>query len=139
MKDRLGSRQPVAIGFLALAPLMWLLAIPGDPKFPWANEGSRGQLLYAATVALIGVTVSSLHGTRSSEATAAVDEIESHEPGTLGKRGYARALSLSSSAVAFGKFLGPLVSGILTEGAGYYDMCFSLGGFLFSHKYIEHN
>lgn len=129
MKNRMGSRHPIAIGFLTLAPLMWLLGTPGDTKFPWANEDSRGPVVYAATVALIGVTVSTMHGTGSAEATAAVDEIESLVPGSLGKRGYARALSLSGSAVAFGKFLGPVISGALTEGAGYYDMCFSLGEF----------
>lgn len=127
MKKRLGSRHPIAIGFLTLAPLMWLLGVPGDRKFPWVNEGSRGPVIYAATVALIGVTVSSLHGMGSSEATAAVQEIESNEPGALGKRGYARALSISNKAWTFGKFLGPIVSGILTEGAGYYDMCFAFG------------
>lgn len=127
MKERLGNRHGVAIGFLTLAPLMWLLGVPGDAKFPWANEGSRGPVMYVATVVLIGVTVSSLHGTGSSEATAAVDEIESQEPGVLGKRGYARALSLSNMAGALGKFLGPIVAGILTKGAGYYDMCLAFG------------
>lgn len=127
MKERLGSRHRVAMGFLTLAPLMWLLGVPGDAKFPWANEGSRGPVMYAATVVLIGVTVSCLHGTGSSEATAAVDEIESQEPGVLGKRGYTRALSLSNMAGALGKFLGPIVAGILTKGTGYYDMCFAFG------------
>lgn len=69
MKERIGSRHPVAIGFLTLAPLMWLLGVPGDERFPWANEGVRGPVIYAATVALIGVTISTLNGAGTMEAT----------------------------------------------------------------------
>ena len=69
MKDRLGSRHPVAIGFLLLAPLVWLVGMPGDRKFPWANEDNRGPVLYSVAVMLIGVTTCALNGAGTMEAT----------------------------------------------------------------------
>ena len=69
MKDRLGSRHPMAIGFLLLAPLVWLVGVPGDRQFPWANEDNRGPVLYSVAVMLIGVTTCALNGAGTMEAT----------------------------------------------------------------------
>lgn len=69
MKDRLGSRHPVAIGFLLLAPLVWLVGVPGDGRFPWANEDNRGPVLYSVAVMLVGVTTCALNGAGTMEAT----------------------------------------------------------------------
>lgn len=69
MKDRLGSRHPVAIGFLLLAPLVWLVGVPGNGRFPWANEDNRGPVLYSVAVMLIGVTACALNGAGPMEAT----------------------------------------------------------------------
>lgn len=66
--------------------------------------------------------------TQTNAFPAAVDEIQSEQPGVFGPSGgYARALSMSSVAWTLGKFLGPIVSGFLSQGAGYYDMCSAFG------------
>lgn len=124
VKDRLGTRHPITIGFLVLTPLVWLLGVPGDERFPWANEGDRGHIIYSVTVALIGVTICALNGAGTMEATMAVDEIESKQPGIFGPNGgYSRALSISSMGWTLGSFIGPLLSGVLVEEGGYYAMC----------------
>lgn len=70
VKDRLGTRRPITIGFLVLTPLTWLLGVPGDERFPWANEGYRGHIIYSVTVALIGITICALNGAGTMEATS---------------------------------------------------------------------
>lgn len=60
--------------------------------------------------------------------TAAVDEIESEQPGIFGPDGgYLHALSISNMSWTLGSFLGPILSGSLVEQAGYYEMCRVLG------------
>ena len=70
LKDRFGTRRPTFIGLLLLAPLMWFLGVPGDNRFPYANEGDRGQILYSLTMAMIGLAVLSLNGAGTLEATS---------------------------------------------------------------------
>ena len=70
LKDRLGTRRPTFIGLLLLTPLMWLLGVPGDDRFPFTNEGDRGRILYCVTMALIGLTVLLLNGAGTLEATS---------------------------------------------------------------------
>jgi Na+/melibiose symporter-like transporter len=69
LKDRVGTRIPTTIGFLGLAPLMWLLGVPGDERFPWANEGHTGQILYAMDVTAVGIVSVLLNGVGVLEAT----------------------------------------------------------------------
>lgn len=69
LKDRVGTRIPTTIGFLGLAPLMWLLGVPGDERFPWANEGQRGQIIYAVDVTAVGIVSVLLNGVGVLEAT----------------------------------------------------------------------
>lgn len=53
LRDRVGTRHPTWIGFLALAPSFWLLGTPGDARFPWAL-GKRGEAIYIAGLVGIG-------------------------------------------------------------------------------------
>lgn len=69
IKDRIGSRIPVTIGFLSLVPLMWLVGVPGDEKFPWANEDDRGPVLYSVAVTMVGIMSALLNGTGTMETT----------------------------------------------------------------------
>jgi MFS family permease len=69
LKDRVGTRIPTTIGFLGLAPLLWLLGVPGDERFPWANEGHRGQIIYAMDVTAVGIVSVLLNGVGVLEAT----------------------------------------------------------------------
>ena len=69
LKDRFGSRRPTFIGLLLLTPLIWFLGVPGDDRFPFANEGDRGRIIYSVTMALIGMTICLLNGAGTIEAT----------------------------------------------------------------------
>lgn len=68
LKDRVGSRYPTSVGFLALALLLWLAGTPGDDRFAWANLGYRGPVIYGASISAMGVFMSLLNGTGMIEA-----------------------------------------------------------------------
>ena len=68
-KDRIGTRIPTTIGFLGLAPLLLLVGVPGDDRFPWANQGNRGQAIYAVMITGIGFMMCFLNGAGTIEAT----------------------------------------------------------------------
>ncbi|KAE8148885.1 major facilitator superfamily domain-containing protein [Aspergillus avenaceus] len=123
LKDRYGTRYPTTAGFAILAPIMWLLGMPGDDRFPWANHGNAGPIIYCAAVTAVGAFSCLLNGAGTIEATVTVDEIESRHPGVFGPNGgYSRALSLTSMSWTAGAFIGPILSGYLTERVGYYEM-----------------
>ncbi|KAF7118905.1 hypothetical protein CNMCM5793_008541 [Aspergillus hiratsukae] len=123
LKDRVGTRIPTTVGFLGLAPLMWLLGVPGDKRFPWANEGQRGQIIYAVDVTAVGIVSVLLNGVGVLEATATVEEIEKRHPGVFGPNGgFSRAMSICSMSWTIGAFFGPIISGYMAEHIGYYEM-----------------
>lgn len=68
-KDRIGTKIPVAIGFAGLVPFLWLAGVPGDDRFPWANQGARGRAIYAVSMTGIGFMLAFLNGTGTIEAT----------------------------------------------------------------------
>jgi MFS family permease len=53
MKDKIGMRYPVTIGFLLTAPSLWLLGVAGNDSFPWANTTKVGEVIYLT--ALVGL------------------------------------------------------------------------------------
>ncbi|KAH2126094.1 hypothetical protein KXW66_004242 [Aspergillus fumigatus] len=123
LKDRVGTQIPTTIGFLGLAPLMWLLGVPGDERFPWANQGQRGPIIYAMDVTAVGIVSVLLNGVGVLEATATIDEIEHRHPGIFGPHGgYSRAMSICSQSWTIGAFFGPILSGYMAEHIGYYEM-----------------
>ena len=69
LKDRVGTRWPTTVGFLALIPVMWLLGTPGDDRFPWANGGQTGQVIYTVCVTMVGALTCLLNGAGTIEAT----------------------------------------------------------------------
>lgn len=152
LKDRVGTRYPTTIGFALLVPLMWLIGVPGDKRFPWASEERIGSILYSVAVTSIGIVICLLNGVGMMEATRkiffslffpfttshwevdhndipeAVDEIEGKNPGIFGPNGgYSRAISVSSISWTMGMFVGPILSGYGTEQIGYYEMNCVLG------------
>ncbi|KAE8356112.1 major facilitator superfamily domain-containing protein [Aspergillus coremiiformis] len=123
LKDRYGTRYPIAAGFAILTPIMWVLGMPGDDRFPWVNRDNNGQIIYVACVIAVGTFSCLLNGAGTIEATVTVDEIEARHPGIFGPNGgYSRALSVSSMSWTSGAFIGPILSGYLTERVGYYEM-----------------
>jgi hypothetical protein len=148
LKDRAGSRYPTSVGFLGLAMLLWLAGTPGDDRFPSANLEYRGPIIYGAAIAAIGIFMTLLNGTGMIEAaskrylsvnerqetdhflTDAVHEIEIDQPGRFGAEAYSQAMLISRLSWTFGLFLGPIVSGQLTEKVGYYEMNCILGEYM---------
>ncbi|PYH95495.1 MFS multidrug transporter [Aspergillus ellipticus CBS 707.79] len=123
LKDRVGTRWPTTVGFLLLAPIMWIIGMPGDDRFPWINEGNRGIIIYAIGVTLVGSVSCLLNGAGTIEATITIDEVEEKHPGIFGPNGgYSRALSMVSMSWTSGAFIGPVLSGYLAEHVGYYEM-----------------
>lgn len=58
----------------------------------------------------------------------AIDDMESRHPGIFGPNGgYSRAVSMSSMAWTMGLLVGPILSGVLVENVGYYEMSCALG------------
>lgn len=68
-KDRIGTRTPTTLGFLGLVPLLWLAGVPGDDRFPWANQGHLGQVIYAISMTAVGIMTAFLCGAGTIEAT----------------------------------------------------------------------
>ncbi|CAG8000758.1 unnamed protein product [Penicillium nalgiovense] len=137
LKDRVGTRYPTTIGFALLVPLMWLIGVPGDERFPWAYEEKIGSIIYSVSITCIGIVICLLNGVGMMEATLdhnnfaeAVDEIEGENPGIFGPNGgYSRAISVSSISWTLGMFVGPIISGYGTEKIGYYGMNCVLGSY----------
>ncbi|OJJ44443.1 hypothetical protein ASPZODRAFT_135267 [Penicilliopsis zonata CBS 506.65] len=122
LKDRVGSRWPTTAGFLSVVPFFWLLGVPGDDRFPWANEGTRGQTIYSFCMIMIGSLLCLLNGVGNMEVTTAISELEAERPGIFGPNGgYSRALAMSSMSWTMGLLIGPVLSGFLAE-VGYYEM-----------------
>ena len=69
LKDKVGTRHPTTIGFVLLVPILWMIGVPGDGRFPWANQGNLGQTLYSVAVTCAGVVICLLNGVGMMEAT----------------------------------------------------------------------
>lgn len=69
LRDRVGVRMPTTLGLVSLAPLLWLLGVPGDEKFPWASADTRGYPIYVACMFGIGAVSPFLSGVGILELT----------------------------------------------------------------------
>ncbi|KAL4885412.1 MFS general substrate transporter [Aspergillus karnatakaensis] len=135
LKDRYGMRMPVTIGFILMAPSLWLLGVPGNSNFGWADGEKAGQTIYILTLVVIGACRTSLLGFGGVEVLNGANELAAEQPGIFGSgTGYSRASAMSNISWKLGLFLGPLLSGLLTGSIGYYMMnivlailCFIMG------------
>ncbi|KAL3480190.1 major facilitator superfamily domain-containing protein [Aspergillus californicus] len=122
LKDSFGMRLPVTAGFLLLAPSLWLLGVPGNGHFAWA-DGGVGRGVYVGTLVSIGVCRTLVLGIGGVEVLRGANELATEYPGIFGSRtGHSRAFVLSNITWKLGMFVGPLASGFLTESIGYYLM-----------------
>ena len=69
LRDRVGVRMPTTLGLVSLAPLLWLLGVPGDEKFPWASADTRRYPIYVACMFGIGAVSPFLSGVGILELT----------------------------------------------------------------------
>ncbi|KAJ5759556.1 hypothetical protein N7520_006712 [Penicillium odoratum] len=56
LRDRAGLRYPTTVGWALLAPIMWLIGVPGTDKTPCSSTGN-GEGLFIFTVIAFGVGV----------------------------------------------------------------------------------
>ncbi|RAL15796.1 MFS general substrate transporter, partial [Aspergillus homomorphus CBS 101889] len=128
LKDRIGMRYPVTIGFLCLAPSLWLLGVPGQKQFPWARDDDTNRAIFIITLLGIGVWRTLLLGFGAVEVLHGANELAAQSPGVFGPHGgYSRSFSMSNISWKLGMFVQPLLSGTLTEQMGYYEMNLVLG------------
>lgn len=69
LRDRVGIRVPATLSLASLAPLMWLLGVPGDGQFPWASASGSGPAIYIACMFAIGTVSPFLTGVGVLELT----------------------------------------------------------------------
>lgn len=69
LRDRVGIRIPATLSLASLAPLMWLLGVPGDGQFPWASANGSGPAIYIACMLAIGTVSPFLTGVGVLELT----------------------------------------------------------------------
>ncbi|KAJ5356722.1 MFS transporter [Penicillium concentricum] len=136
MKDRFGTKIPSGVGLLATALLLWLLGTPGPDGFSFIGSGERGQTVYMAAMLGLGFARTLFTGCGIMEMTSAIIELQETQPAIFGPNGgFSRAYSLTNMSWTFSMFIGPILTGSLTQTVGYYYMNVSLGKSTPIHKY----
>ncbi|KAL6233065.1 major facilitator superfamily domain-containing protein [Aspergillus navahoensis] len=128
LRDRIGLRYPTTIAWGMLAPLMWLLSVPGH-EFPWGKlEGDKnGQVVYILAIVGIGFCLAFTRGAGTFQMMAVVHDLERQNPNLFGPYGGNSRLSgLTELPFNIGMMVGPLLSGSFSEYLGYYWTCFVL-------------
>ncbi|KAL4994940.1 major facilitator superfamily domain-containing protein [Aspergillus recurvatus] len=125
LRDRIGLRYPTTIAWGLLAPLMWLLSVPGQ-EFPWGKlEGDRnGQVVYILAIVGIGFCLAFTRGAGTFQMMAVIHDLERKTPNLFGPYGGNSRLSgLNELPFNIGIMLGPLLSGSFSEYLGYDWTC----------------
>ncbi|KAL4746511.1 hypothetical protein BDW72DRAFT_207304 [Aspergillus terricola var. indicus] len=128
LRDRIGLRYPTTIACGLLAPLMWLLSVPGE-EFPWGKLAgdTTGQVVYILAIVGIGFCLAFTRGAGQFQMMAVVHELERENPNLFGPYGGNSRLSgLTELPFNIGLMVGPLLSGTFSEYLGYYWTCFVL-------------
>jgi nucleoside permease NupC len=61
LRDRVGLRYPTAVGWALLAPVMWLIGVPGTDIFP-SGSVLNGEGMFIFAVTAFGVVVPFVRG-----------------------------------------------------------------------------
>ncbi|PLB52220.1 MFS general substrate transporter [Aspergillus steynii IBT 23096] len=143
LRDRCGLKYPTALGWALLAPLFWLLGVPGDKRFPWAGPETGGKTIFPVTMAVFGTVAMLVRGAGSLQLSLVTKDMQTKDPLIFGPGGgNARAQSILEMAFSLGMMAGPLVTGTLSETVGYYYMtftlaCLSLGLSFLCYTYLD--
>ncbi|KAF2150252.1 MFS general substrate transporter [Myriangium duriaei CBS 260.36] len=122
MADRWGPRYLTAGGFLACAPFIILLRLITENTIDH-------KVLFCALLALLGTALTFALTPIMAEITYCVEAMVAKAPkGTFGEKGaMAQAYGLFNMAFAAGSMLGPLLGGLIVEGAGWKVATLVLG------------
>ncbi|KAL2860829.1 MFS general substrate transporter [Aspergillus lucknowensis] len=131
LRDRVGLRWPTTLGWALLAPLLWLLAVPGE-QFVWGRlePGTGGEAVYVAAIVGVGFAMALTRGAGTFQMMAVVHDLEAKDPNIFGPYGGNSRLSgLTELPFNIGMIAGPLLSGVFSEVLGYYYANSVLGEF----------
>ncbi|KAE8382676.1 major facilitator superfamily domain-containing protein [Aspergillus bertholletiae] len=128
LRDRTGARGPATIGWALTAPLLWLLGVPGEKRFPWASAETNGEAIFITGLISIGIVFTLIRGAGTMQLVAATKDMEAKDPKIFGEfGGTSRMSSMGEVAFSLGAMLGPLISGTLSEQVGYFYMNIFMG------------
>ncbi|KAJ5647012.1 hypothetical protein N7490_003384 [Penicillium lividum] len=126
LRDRAGLRYPTTVGWALLAPIMWLIGVPGTDKSSTSST-SNGEGLFIFAVIAFGVVVPFVRGAGYLQLSIVMNEFQAKDPEIFGPHGGSnRVFGLQDIALSLGLIIGPLISGSLTQAVGYYWMNFTL-------------
>ncbi|OJZ90305.1 hypothetical protein ASPFODRAFT_124364 [Aspergillus luchuensis CBS 106.47] len=128
LRDRVGMRYPTAVGWALLCPLMCYLGVPGRDVSQASGNHTDAEIAFIVCICGIGLVMSSVQGAGSFHMRFLLEEVEKDTPTLFGPNGgRARCFALVSISFNVGLMLGPVVTGLLFESAGYYYMNIVLG------------
>ncbi|OJJ55932.1 hypothetical protein ASPSYDRAFT_134715 [Aspergillus sydowii CBS 593.65] len=121
VRDRAGLRYPTAVGWALLAPVMWLIGVPASRMVFAPESAVNTESMFISAVVVFGVVVPFVRGAGSLQVSLVLNELEMKDPRRFGEHGGSnRAFGLQDTALSTGLTIGPLISGSLTDAAGYY-------------------
>ncbi|PLB44415.1 MFS general substrate transporter [Aspergillus steynii IBT 23096] len=121
LRDLLGYRYLTTVGWVLLAPLLWLLGVPGSDTFSWSRPETHGKASFFTCITGIGVMLSLVRGGGALQMTRVMYELQSKDPTVFGDYGASsRLFSLIEIFFNLGLALGPLLSGLLVEAFSFY-------------------
>ncbi|OBT64559.1 hypothetical protein VE03_06297 [Pseudogymnoascus sp. 23342-1-I1] len=123
LRDRFGIRYPTMVGWTLIAPLIWLLGIPGNVNYAGADDKGHGKAIFISSMTGIGIFMPLILGAGFIHTITVLQDIESKQPNIFGANGgRSRAFAMNSVGFNLGLMFGPLLSTFLSEAIGYYYM-----------------
>ncbi|KAF3490737.1 uncharacterized protein GIQ15_00254 [Arthroderma uncinatum] len=123
IRNRTGNQLLSGVGFILLAPLLWLLGEVDQKWFPWSGSEDMTKVVYVVVIICIGCVQTLPASVGATEITSIIENLESQLPGIFGSGGgHSRGHALSNGSFNVGQLVGPLLSGVLADNLGYDRM-----------------
>ncbi|KAJ5801023.1 uncharacterized protein N7518_003091 [Penicillium psychrosexuale] len=127
LRDRVGIRGPTVFGWLAMIPLILLLGMPGDSHFPWAGGDAAGKSIFTTGLIALGSILPLVRGVGAVQLAYVVKDMETKDAQLFeANRSNLRVFSMTEVGYSLGMMLGPLLTGSLFEGVGFFYMTVAL-------------
>ncbi|CAG8424006.1 unnamed protein product [Penicillium salamii] len=144
LRDRLGLRGPTTFGWVATVPLILLMGVPGDSRFPWASGDAAGKSIFSSSLLALGSVLPLVRGvgavqlackfgrfnlssTKLTIFSDVVKDMETKDPRVFeANRSNLRVFSMTEVSFSLGMMLGPLLTGSLFETIGFFYMTVAL-------------